>query len=243
MTRSGFLKRLIGIPGLGFFSIAEVAASQKVYLLQSFVAGFRFHKGVELLPLMQEQDIVELRREPENEHDEFAVAVYWQQEMIGYLPAASNEVIARLMDGKALSLVGIITHLQRDAEPWENVAIAVYFLKNGNVPEYLTKVESPVYRTLSKKDNFEKRTVPHVLDYYERVIALDGISDETAKAYFIGYYQKYAMEINNRTYVMVPDDGIYTYMYEVRSTGWITANNGKTYLEFIFDPNGKEYNG
>jgi hypothetical protein len=70
---------------LGFFSVAEVAASQKVYLLQSFVAGFRFYKGMELLPLMQEQDIVELRRQPDNEHDEFAVAVYWQQQMIGYL--------------------------------------------------------------------------------------------------------------------------------------------------------------
>lgn len=234
MNRAGFLKRLIGIPGLGFFSIAEVAASQKVYLLQSFVAGFRFHKGVELLPLMREQDIIELRREPENEHDEFAVAVYWQQEMIGYLPAASNEVIARLMDAKALSLIGVITHLQREAQPWENVSVAVYFLKNGNVPEYLTKVESPVYTTLPKKNTVKKNYVPHVLEYDERVIALDGISDEAAKAYFTKYYQKYAMVINDKTYVMVPDDGIYTYMYEVRSTGWITANNGKTYLEFVF---------
>ncbi|MGN6299437.1 MAG: HIRAN domain-containing protein [Ginsengibacter sp.] len=49
-----------------------------MYLLQSFVAGFRFYKGMELLPHMQEQDIVELRRQPDNEHNEFAVAVYWQ---------------------------------------------------------------------------------------------------------------------------------------------------------------------
>jgi len=139
MNRSLFLKRLIGIPGLGFFSFAQVAASQKVYLLQTYVAGFRFHKGMELLPHMQEEDVVELRRQPENEYDEFAVAICWQQELIGYLPAASNEVIARLMDAKALPLFGIITHLQPDAKPWENVAVAVYFITNVKVPEYLTK--------------------------------------------------------------------------------------------------------
>jgi hypothetical protein len=235
MNRSGFLKRLVGIPGLGFLSIAQVAASQKVFLLQSFVAGFRFYKGMELLPHMQEQDIVELRRQPDNEHDEFAVAVYWQQEMIGYLPAASNEVIARLMDAKALPLVGIITHLQRDAQPWENVAVAVYFLKDGSVPEYLTKVEPPVYTTIHKKDKTKKSTIPDVLEYEERVIALDGIADEAAKAYFTKYYQKHRMQIGGRTYVKVPDDGIYTYMYEVESLDWITADDGKKYLEFVFN--------
>ena len=88
MNRIGFLKRLIGIAGLGFLSVAEVAASQKIYLLQSFVAGFRFHKGMNVLEYLQEKDIVELRREPNNEHDSFAVAIYWQQEMIGYLPCS-----------------------------------------------------------------------------------------------------------------------------------------------------------
>lgn len=234
MNRSGFLKRLIGISGLGFLSIAEVAASQKAYLLQSFVAGFRFYKGMELLQHMQEQDIVELRREPGNEHDKFAVAIYWQQEMVGFLPAASNEMIARLMDAKALPLIGIITHLERDAKPWENVAVAVYFLKNGNIPEYLTKVEKPAYNTLHKENKTQRNHLPDVLDYDKRVIALDGIYDEAAKAYFAKYYQKYEMKIAGRDYVKVPDDGIYTYMYEVESFGWITADDGKKYLEFIF---------
>jgi|SRR5665647_1159111 len=235
MNRIGFLKRLVGIAGLGFLSIAEVAASQKIYLLQSFVAGFRFHKGMKLLEYMQEQDIVELRREPNNEHDGFAVAIYWQQEKIGFLPAASNEIIARLMDAKALPLIGIITHLQRDAKPWENVAVAVYFLQSvkETVPAYLTALDTPEYRTISREDS-ETNNLPDVLEYYERVIALDSIPDEAAKAYFTKYYKKYEMQIGGRTYVEVPDDGIYTYMYDVESLGWITADNGKIYLEFIY---------
>jgi hypothetical protein len=62
-----------------------------------------------------------------------------------------------------------------------------------------------------------------------------GIPDEAAKAYFTKYYQKHAMQISGRTYVKVPDDGIYTYMYEVESLGWITADDGKKYLEFVFN--------
>lgn len=234
MNRSGFLKRLIGISGLGFFSISEVSASQKAYLLQSFVAGFRFYKGMELLPQMREQDMIELRRMPDNEHDEFAVSLHWQQEMIGYLPADSNEIIARLMDAKALPLIGIITHLQHDVKPWENVAVAVYFLKNGTLPEYLTKVEEPYCETLHRGKNNKPNLLPDVLEYDERVIALDGIDDEGAKAYFTTWYQKHQMLIGGKTYVKVPDDGIYTYMYEVQSHGWITGDDGKKYLEFIF---------
>ena len=52
MTRSTFLNRLIRIAGPGFFGLADIQKLQKIYLLPCFVAGFRFHKGME--PLMQE---------------------------------------------------------------------------------------------------------------------------------------------------------------------------------------------
>jgi len=43
------------------------------------------------------------------------------------------------------------------------------------------------------------------------------------------------MQIGGRKYVKVPDDGIYTYMYDVESFGWIKGDDGKKYLEFIFN--------
>jgi len=49
LKRKEFLQRLIGISGLGFLSVTEVKAIQKIYLLQSFAAGSRFHKGMQLL--------------------------------------------------------------------------------------------------------------------------------------------------------------------------------------------------
>jgi|GEM_PF-3395423 len=150
MKRSEFLQRVLSVTGLGFLSVVQIKEFQKIYLLQAFVAGFRFHKGMELLPLMQESDVLELRREPANEHDPFAVALYWQQEMIGYLPADSNETIAKLLDAEALPLLAAITHLNRGTRPWENVAVAIFYLHSKEKPlpagaEYLTWLEEPVY--------------------------------------------------------------------------------------------------
>jgi hypothetical protein len=237
MKRSEFLNRLVGISGLGFLSVPEIADSRKIYLLQSFVAGFRFYKGMELLPNMQQNDIIELRRQPDNEHDEFAVALYWQQEMIGYLPATSNEIIARLMDAAALQMVGVITHLEHNAKPWENVAVAVYFLQQParDVPVYLTSLQKPVYTTLKKDKKPKPDYLPDVFEYDERVIELEGIPDEAAKAYFSKYYKKHELEINGRYYVKVPDNGIYTYLYNVEAKGWIETGKGERLLEFIFN--------
>ncbi len=241
MNRSTFLNRLIGIAGLGFFPLTEVVAKRKIYLLQTFVAGFRFHKGMQLLPLMQEGDLLELRRDPKNSHDAFAVALFWQQEMIGYLPAAQNEVLARMMDAAALPLIASITHLNKEAKPWENVAIAVYFLQTEKTPlpqhaGYLVSVQPPAYTTVRKQQAPKEERIPHVLDYHERVIDLDGIDDTEARAYFEKSYRKYAVDIEGGNFVQVPNDGIYTYMYNVDSIGWVTDKKGKRWLEFGWWP-------
>ena len=166
MKRSEFLQRLLAVSGFGFLSVLQIKEFQKIYLLQTFVAGFQFHKGMELLAHMQESDFLELRREPDNKHDPYAIALYWQHEMIGYLPAESNETIAKLLDAEALPLLAVITHLNRGTRPWENVAVAIFYLHPKEKPlpanaEYLTKVEKPVYRTVkSEKRNPEELEGP-----------------------------------------------------------------------------------
>ncbi len=240
MKRSTFLARLVGIAGLGFLPVDKIISTRKIYLLQTFVAGFRFHKGMELLQYMQQDDILELRRDPKNEHDPFAIALYWQQEMIGYLPAASNETLARLMDASALQLIACITHLNKEAKPWENVAIAVYFLQpeKESLPDhavYLTSIQPPAYTTL-RKEQRKTEQVPHVLDYDERVIDLDDIPDDAARAYFEKQFGKYAVDIEGGRFVHVKTDGIYHYMYNVDSIGWVQDKSGKRWLEFGWWP-------
>ncbi len=117
MKRSDFLTRLIGISGFGVFNVQALIPKRKIYLQQFFVAGFRHYKGMEMLEHLQENDLLELRREVENEYDDCAIAVYWQQEKIGFVPADLNEMLARLMDVRALPLLGMITHINRQVKP------------------------------------------------------------------------------------------------------------------------------
>jgi len=164
MTRLEALHRLALLLGLQFLpEFAKGAAVKhytKYYLYQSFVRGFRFHKGPALLGKMKTADALQLVREPHNPHDDCAVALHWNEQMIGYLPAEDNEILSRLLDIGTPELMAEITHLEPEAKAWENVAIAVYVLKEKGSDEtatadgaaYLTILSTPEYYTLRRAD-------------------------------------------------------------------------------------------
>ncbi len=201
---------------------------------------------MQLLDSMKEGDLLELAREPGNMHDDCAIALHWQGKKVGYIPAAINEMLSYLLDAEALSLFAVITHLQKNAKPWENVAVAVYFVQevNKDLPahaSHLTRIEAPHYRTLHKKKEHKRRhsaiTAEELFDNTDRVINLDAIPPEQqeAKAYFEKYYEKRPVSMNKAgRYVHVKDDGIYTYMYEIDDEiNELTDKKGKKWLEFF----------
>jgi hypothetical protein len=211
------------------------------------VAGFRHYKGMALLAQMKEGDLLGLVREPENQYDDCAIALHWQGSKIGSIPADTNEMLSYLLDAEALSLFAVITHLEKNAQPWENVAVAVYFVQevNKDLPAhagYLTLIEAPHYRTLNKKKPTPQQeeqyaTYDDLFDDYNRVINLDTIPAEHQKAkdYFEQYYSKYPVTINKPgRYVHVKDDGIYTFMYDIDdSIEMVKDVKGESYMEFF----------
>lgn len=115
-----------------------------------------------MLGSMKEGDLLELVKEPENEYDHCAIALHLQGNKIGFIPASVNEMLSYLLDAEALSLFAEITHLEKESQPWENVAIAVYFVQevNKELPahaSYLTRIEVPHYRTLNNKKDIVKK--------------------------------------------------------------------------------------
>lgn len=248
MKRSDFLQRLIAIAGYGSFNLKAIIPKRKIYLLQFFVAGFRHYKGMELLPYMELNDLLELRREPENEHDECAIALYWQQEKIGFVPASSNEMLAKLLDAKALPLLGMITHLNREVKPWENVVAAVYFLQDETVEipayaGYLKQVAQPIYTTPKRQQ--QDKLFEAVFDCDNRIVDISNIKIPAIKAHFEKYYQekKYRVLYEGKPHAHIYTDDIYTYMYNVNPVKWVTADNGENYLlfEFIENPETDHY--
>jgi hypothetical protein len=86
---------------------------KEILVLESIVAGTSFRKLGKVEKQLQSRVKLALKREADNEYDEFAIALYFDKEKIGYIPKAKNEVIARLMDaGKQFYAV-------LEAKEWE----------------------------------------------------------------------------------------------------------------------------
>ncbi len=154
MNRGSFIRNIFAL-GVGVQIPGRMRNYKKVYLLECFVAGFQFYAGPERIDGMKKCDLLELRREPENEADSRAIAVYYNFHKIGFIPSRDNKTLSRLIDADVIPLVAEITHLEPNAARWENVRIAVYLLKEqpGPLPNhalYLTQLKEPKYKTLNK---------------------------------------------------------------------------------------------
>ncbi len=80
--------------------------TREIFLLTCHVAGTNFRPEIsEIEPELKIGATFYLQREPKNEFDELAIAVYDANEKhLGYVPKSKNEVPARLLDaGKSLS--------------------------------------------------------------------------------------------------------------------------------------------
>jgi len=150
MNRLQFIQNLIGLYGISSLPIELSKEFQKIYLLQFFVRGFQFYKGPKIINQINENDLVDLVREPNNEYDEYAIAIHYKNTKIGYVPREDNVVLSNLLDAKLLDLQAEITHVEPKTEKWENIHVAIYALKekSADTPSYLTKVYPPTYCTL-----------------------------------------------------------------------------------------------
>lgn len=75
------------------------AFEEDILALESIVAGTSYLnlKEIEKEIIVKESEL-SLKREPENEYDQFAVLVIFKNQKLGYLPKSKNQTIARLMD-------------------------------------------------------------------------------------------------------------------------------------------------
>ncbi len=247
MRRSDFLQRIIGVAGFGSFNLQTLIPKRKIYLQQFFVAGFRHYKGMELLPYMNNNDLLELRREATNEYDDCAIALYWQQEKIGFIPADLNKLLAKLMDANALPLLGMITHLNKEVKPWESVMAAIYFLQDESIEiaphaAYLQQLAKPVYNTLPKAQN--DKLFEDVFEVSNRILDVDAIELPEIKAHYKKYFndKKYAVMYKGKPHVHAYTDDIYSFMYNVQPIEWVTADDGEKYLlfDFVTNPDDEE---
>jgi hypothetical protein len=90
------------LAALSYGQLSIDVFKKEIMVLECMVAGTSFRKlekvEAELISKVQ----LEMKREGKNEFDAFAIALYFRDVKVGYIPKDKNEVISRLMDaGKA----------------------------------------------------------------------------------------------------------------------------------------------
>ncbi len=126
MNRRWFLGRLAALTGATVTAPAvRAAAHEKIELQRSRVAGFQYHQGDAVWPLLAVGASLSLIREPDNAYDTRAVRIDWQGHKLGYVPRADNAAISHLLDeGRAVT--ASIISLQESANPWERIGLTVH---------------------------------------------------------------------------------------------------------------------
>lgn len=123
MNRRNLFKALAGLAALPLTATAK-STKQKRLLQQSPIAGFQYYQGEKLWSQFQIGQPLTLQREAHNTYDKRAVALYWYEHKLGYIPRRDNAAISQLMD-RNQPLSAVIEQLHKSDDNWKRMRIAV----------------------------------------------------------------------------------------------------------------------
>ena len=123
MTRAAWLFAVIAVFAATLLHAAQPA--MRILVQSSPVAGFQFHEGKQVWDQLKVGDALMLVREPDNAHDARAVRVEWNGHMLGYVPRAQNDALARQLD-RGNRLEARIVRLTKHRDPWKRIEFEVF---------------------------------------------------------------------------------------------------------------------
>lgn len=125
MQRRTFLRTLLGgIAASGLGQLQAKTPSRKILLLESPLAGYQYHRAQGVWSFLRVGEGLRLVREPQNPHDANAIAVYFKNDRLGYVPRSENRALAVMMD-HGEQFLAHVARLNNDADPWKRVLISV----------------------------------------------------------------------------------------------------------------------
>ena len=107
--------------------IAGRKTRRRLILQESPLAGYQYHRASAIWPFLQVGEKLHLKREPCNPHDPYAVAVWFRNEHLGYVPRCENRTLARLMD-QGIPLEASLIRLLDEGNPWRKIRFRVEML-------------------------------------------------------------------------------------------------------------------
>ena len=106
---------------------------KKVHLANFHIAGFGYWDGCEAFEHLKIGTKLDLVREADNAFDPYAVAIYYGEYKLGFIPRGENHDISKYLDMGLGEIYEVrITRITADVHPEEQVEVILY-IKNQNL--------------------------------------------------------------------------------------------------------------
>lgn len=103
----------------------------KIHLTNFHIAGFGYWQGCEVFYDLKIGTQLTLERETDNQFDPYAVAIYYGDYKLGYIPRCHNHDISKYLDMGYEDIYDVrITRISPDAHPENQVEVVVYVRYN-----------------------------------------------------------------------------------------------------------------
>lgn len=103
---------------------------ERMHFDNFFIAGFNYYDGCMVLDELKFGAKLELVRDESNKADVNAIAIYYNDWKLGYVPACDNEMLAKFLDMGYGDLFEVrVQRLEKDAHPSHQVGVIVYIKK------------------------------------------------------------------------------------------------------------------
>ena len=113
------------------FKIMEKRTERRKHFLHTNVAGFMYWDGCEAFSRLEIGTKLELVRESDNKYDSDAIALYYMDYKLGYVPGSENEIFAQFLDMGHSDLFEVrVCRLCPDAHPERQVYVNIYIKRN-----------------------------------------------------------------------------------------------------------------
>lgn len=116
---------LASIMGTGGNAIMPFA--REIFVINVNVAGTSYCNEIDdIAPKLIPQTLLKMRRDPNNEVDDYAIGLYYESTRIGWIPMDDNLVIARLMDAGKSFICKVVS--VKNLGSWKKINVSVYMI-------------------------------------------------------------------------------------------------------------------
>ena len=110
----------------------ENKPEKKVHLANFHIAGFGFWEGCEAFEHLKIGTKLNLVREADNAFDPYAVAIYYGEHKLGFIPRGQNHDISKYLDMGLDDIYDVrITRITPDVHPEDQVEVIVNILNQN----------------------------------------------------------------------------------------------------------------